>query len=191
MLIFCVCFTNGKYKVVQSQIFNQHLSLYCGSVKPKFKTGILVLVRVLWVKIIKICWQFWHSFFKFTFKSSSIFIPLGKRRENGDGQVCLKPVPRKPWRFIHYDVSLHQRIGFTILLADMLSDRCDDVLTCNVMWMFFNAVLENTVFRLMDLSHVDTNCICSTNLIWSIGSHQKLTALLLKQAINTPNCHFQ
>ena len=53
----------------------------------------MVLVKVLWVKISRIYWQFWHSAFKFTFKSSSIFhIPLEKHGEICDGSVCLKPL---------------------------------------------------------------------------------------------------
>ena len=33
-----VCVTNGKDMALQRK-FDQHLSLYCGFVKPKFKTG--------------------------------------------------------------------------------------------------------------------------------------------------------
>ena len=35
--VHLVCFTNGKDIAVAN--FDQNLSLYCGSVKPKFKTG--------------------------------------------------------------------------------------------------------------------------------------------------------
>ena len=115
MLIFHLCFTNGKDIPLQQEF--DRLSLYCGSVKLKFKRGsrywflwescelqfpkftdkfgkdiplqqqfwsfvtvlwfckikiqetakMLVLVIVLWVTISKVYWQFWHSFFKYTF----------------------------------------------------------------------------------------------------------------------------
>ena len=52
-------------------------------------------MRVLWVTISKICGQFWHSFFKFTFKISSLLSHWDKVKKN----FC-----------VHSDISLHQRI---------------------------------------------------------------------------------
>ena len=73
--------------------FDQHLSLYCGSVEPKFKTaGILVLVNVLWVTISKIYRQFWHGFFKYIFKSSFNFYAIEITWRKMARSVCLKPV---------------------------------------------------------------------------------------------------
>ena len=91
--------------------FDQHLSLYCGSVKPKFKTRarILVLVKVLWVTIAKIYWQFWHSFVKYTCKNNfySIEIMWGKMARS----VCLKPVSVET-------LCLHTLWRFTVLTYD-------------------------------------------------------------------------
>ena len=82
--------------------FDQHLSLYCGFVKPKTeiqdRAGISVIVRVLWVTIYKIYWQFWHSVFKYTFKSSSNFYPIDVTWRKMARSICLKPVSLETWR---------------------------------------------------------------------------------------------
>ena len=85
VLIFCVHFTNGKDIAVQWQIW-WHLLQYCGSVKPKFKSRvwILVLVRVFWVRISKIYWQLWHSF--------KFFIPWRKWQPCSLFETCVKDI---------------------------------------------------------------------------------------------------
>ena len=51
--------------------FDQHLSLYCGSATPKFKTGLL------WVMIFKNSLTILaYSFFKYILKSSSNIFPI-------------------------------------------------------------------------------------------------------------------
>ena len=93
MLIFCMCFTNGK-DIVQSQIWSTFVAeLWLRKTKIQDRVWILVLVRVLWVRISRI----WHSFFNFTFKSSSIFYPIGITWRKWRRSVCLKPVSRKLW----------------------------------------------------------------------------------------------
>ena len=67
--------------------FDQHLSLYYGSIKPKFRTGLGYWF--LWVMISKIYWQFWHSFFKYTFKSSSNFLSIGITWRKMARSVCF------------------------------------------------------------------------------------------------------
>ena len=72
--------------------FYQHLLLYCGSVKQKFKSGPgYWFLRVLWFTISKKYWQVWHSFFKYTLKSSFNFYPIKITWRKMAHSVCLKP----------------------------------------------------------------------------------------------------
>ena len=66
--------------------FDQHLSLYCGSVKAKFKTG--PGYWFLLVTISKLLWQFWHSFLKYLFKTTVSFLPHWNIVEK-NGELCL------------------------------------------------------------------------------------------------------
>ena len=68
------------------------------------ETGILALVRVLWDVIFKILWQFWHSFFKNTLESSYNFCPIEMMFNLFDINI------NGNMTFVHYDVSLYQRI---------------------------------------------------------------------------------
>ena len=74
--------------------YDQHLSLlWLRKTKIQDRIWTLVLVGVLWITIPRIYWQFWQSFFKLTFRSSSTFFyPIGITWRNGVGPVCLKPV---------------------------------------------------------------------------------------------------
>ena len=85
--------------------FDQDLSLYCGSIKPKFQTGLGDWF--LWVMISKIYWQFWHSFFKNTYESSYNFYPIEITWRKIEHSVCLKPVSMETWR-------LHTLWHFTV-----------------------------------------------------------------------------
>ena len=108
VLIFCVCFTNGKDMALQRQIWSTFVTvLWVRKTEIQDRAGILVLVRVLWVRIPKIYWQFWQSFFKYSFKSSSNFYPIGITWRKMARAVCLQPVSRKPWR-------LHTLWRFTV-----------------------------------------------------------------------------
>ena len=60
-----VCVTNEKDMACQQQIWSTFVAvLWCSKTKITDRTGILVLVRVLWDTISKIYWKFWYSFFK-------------------------------------------------------------------------------------------------------------------------------
>ena len=73
------------------------------------KTEIQDFVWVLWVTISQIYWQFWHSFFKYTFKSGSNFHPIEKRGEKWRVQFVWNEYQWKRDVCIHYDVLLYQR----------------------------------------------------------------------------------
>ena len=107
-------FTNGKDIAVQLHIWSTFVMLlWLRKTEIQDRVWILVLVRVLWVMISRIYWQFWHSFFKFMFKSSSFFIPLGYRGGNGDKFVWNQCQGNH--YFLHtYDVSLPQWIDWSI-----------------------------------------------------------------------------
>ena len=89
--------------------FDQHLSLLLFlKTEIQHRAGILVLVRVLWVTISKLNWQFWQSFFKYVFKSSSNFYPIEITWRKMASSVCLKPVSMDvTWR-------LHTLWHFTV-----------------------------------------------------------------------------
>ena len=70
-------FTSGKDIAVQLQIWSSFVTVLWRKTEIQNRVWIFVLVRVLWVMISRIFWQFWHSFFKFMFKSSSNFYPIG------------------------------------------------------------------------------------------------------------------
>ena len=91
--------------------FDQDLSLYCGSVKPKFQTrpGDRFL-WVFWVMISKFNWQFSHSFSKNTFESSYNFYPIDTTWRKWYVQFVWNQCQWKRDVCIHYDVSLYQRI---------------------------------------------------------------------------------
>ena len=88
--------------------FDQHLSLYCGSVKPKFKIGpgywFLWESCELWFP------KFTDNFGTVSLKTVLIFIPLKKMGRKPARSVCLKQVSMEKWRL--HDVSLYQRIAF-------------------------------------------------------------------------------
>ena len=108
VLIFCVCFTNGKDMALQRQIWSTFVTvLWVRKTEIQDRAGILVLVRVLWVRIPKIYWQFWQSFFKYSFKSSSNFYPIGITWRKMARAVCLQPVSMETWR-------LHTLWRFTV-----------------------------------------------------------------------------
>ena len=87
-----VCVTNGKDMALQRQIWSTFVTvLWFRKTKIKNRAGILILVRVLWVTISKIYWHFWHNFFKFTFKRSSIFYPKEITGRKMARSVCLDP----------------------------------------------------------------------------------------------------
>ena len=66
--VYSVCVTNGKDMAIQRQIWSTFVTvLWFRKTEIQDRAGILVFVRVLWVTISKIYWQFWHSFFIFTF----------------------------------------------------------------------------------------------------------------------------
>ena len=97
-----VCLTNGKDMALdmalQRQIWSKFATvLWFHKTEIQDRAGILVLVRVLWVKISKIYWEFWQSFFKYTFKSSSNFYPIGITWRKIARSVCLKPVSMEIW----------------------------------------------------------------------------------------------
>ena len=72
-----VCVTNGKDMALQRQIWSTFVTvLWFRKTEFQDSAGILILVRVLWVTISKIYWQFWHGCLKYTFKSSSTFSSL-------------------------------------------------------------------------------------------------------------------
>ena len=72
--------------------FDQHLSLYCGSVTPKLLTGPgYWFLWVLWDMISKIYWQLWHSFFKIHLKTQ-FWSHWNNMEKNGRFSVCLTPV---------------------------------------------------------------------------------------------------
>ena len=88
--LLCVCYQWQIWHF--SGKFNQHLSLYCGSAKPKFETGPgYWFLWVLWVTISKMYWQFWQSFFKYTWQNSSNFYPIEITWRKVERSVCLKP----------------------------------------------------------------------------------------------------
>ena len=81
--------------------FDQHLSLYCGSVKPKFKTGLGYrflwgesLVRFNFQNLLTILAQF----LQYTFNSNSNFYPIEITWRKMTHSVCLKPVSMEMWR---------------------------------------------------------------------------------------------
>ena len=94
-----------------SSKFDQQLSLYCGSVKPKFKTG--PEYWFLWesceLRFPKFTDNF-GSFFKYTFKSSSNFYPIGITWKKWRIQFVCNQCQWKCDVCIHYDVSLYQHI---------------------------------------------------------------------------------
>ena len=89
--------------------FDQHLSLCCGSVKLKFNTGpgYWFLWESCELRFTKFTDNFWHSFFKYTFKSSSHFYPIEITGRKMVRSVCLKPVSMETWR-------LHTLWRFTV-----------------------------------------------------------------------------
>ena len=100
-----VSVTNGKDMALQRQIWSTFVTLlWFRKTEIQDRARILVLVRVLWVTISKIYWQFWHSFFKYTFKSSSNFYPTEITWRKMARSICLKPVSMERrlhtlWRF--------------------------------------------------------------------------------------------
>ena len=86
---------------------DQHLSLFCGSVKTKLPweitggTRISVLERVSWDVSSKIYWQFWHCSFKNTLESSYNFCPIEITWRKLLRSVCLTPLSRATWRFAY------------------------------------------------------------------------------------------
>ena len=107
-----VCVTNGKDVALQRQIWSTFVTvLWFHKTEIQNSAGILVLVRVLWVTISKIHWQFWHSFFKYTFKSNSNVYTIGiTRGEKWRVQFGWNQCQWIRDVCIHYDVSLYQRI---------------------------------------------------------------------------------
>ena len=104
-----VCVTNGKDMAPQLQIWSTFVTVFWfRKTEIQDRAGILVLMRVLCVTISKIYWKFWHSFFNYTFKSSSNFYPIGNNVEkNGafsffetsvNGNVTFAYIIRL-WRF--------------------------------------------------------------------------------------------
>ena len=68
-----VCITNEKDTALQRQIWSTFVTgLWCSKTEIKNGTGILVLVRVLWDRISKIYWQFWHSLLKNTLRRKQL-----------------------------------------------------------------------------------------------------------------------
>ena len=88
--------------------FDQHLSLYCGCVKQKFKTvlGYWFLWESCELRFQKFTDKF--SFFKYTFKRSSNFLSHWNNMEKMARSICLNPVSLKTWR-------LHTLWRFTVL----------------------------------------------------------------------------
>ena len=92
--------------------FDQHLSLYCGSVKPKFKTG--PGYRFLWESCELQFPKFTDNFGTVssninTFKSSSNFDPIEITYRTMACSVCLKPVSIETWC-----IKLHTPWHFTV-----------------------------------------------------------------------------
>ena len=111
VLIFCLCYAKGKDIAVQLQMINICTCIVTPLTEIQDRAWILVLVRVLWVRISRICWQFWHNFFKFMFRSSSIVLSHWNNVEKmATVQFVWKPMSKKKWRLQYYDVSLHQQI---------------------------------------------------------------------------------
>ena len=104
----CV-FTNGQdMTLLQHLIWSTFVAeLWFHKTKIQDRARILDLVRVLWVTISKVYWQFWHSFLNYTFKSRSIFHPIWMTWRKLVHSVCLKSVSRKPWH-------LHTLWRFTV-----------------------------------------------------------------------------
>ena len=64
-----------------SSKFDQHLSLYCGSLKPKLQMGIGYWFFVGYN--FQIYWKFWHHSSKIHLKAVVIFVPLKYVERNG------------------------------------------------------------------------------------------------------------
>ena len=98
VILTSVCVINEKDMALQQQIWSTFITvLWCSKTKITNGTRILVLARVLQDKISKICWQFWHSFFKNAFKSNCNFNPIEIMWRKAVCSVCLIPVSMATW----------------------------------------------------------------------------------------------
>ena len=96
---FCVCYQWDRYMAFQQQIWSPFvIVLWFSKTKITDRTGILVLVRVLWDMISKIYWKFWHSFFQNTLESSYNFCPTEITWRKMVRSFCLTPVSLATWR---------------------------------------------------------------------------------------------
>ena len=109
-----------------SSKFDQSLSLYLwfSNTEIQDRTRVMVLVRVSWVTISRIYWQFWHSFFKYTFESSFNIYPIEITWRKMVRTICLKPVSMATWHLhtlLHFIVPLPyytiQNMSFTFIFT--------------------------------------------------------------------------
>ena len=79
-----VCITNGEDMALQRQIRSTSVTvLWFCKTEIQDRAWILVLVSYVY----KIYWQFWHSFFKYTFKSSFNFYPIVNWKQSVSPQL--------------------------------------------------------------------------------------------------------
>ena len=95
--------------------YDQHLSLYCSKTKIQDRAGILVLVRVLWVRISKIYWQFLQFLQIYILKQFKFLSHWNNMEKNGAFSLFETQCHWKRDICIHYDVSLYQRIILLVL----------------------------------------------------------------------------
>ena len=93
-----VCVTNGKDTALEWQIWPTYVTVLCfrKNHDSRYRAGILILVRVLWVTISKFTDNF-GSFFKYTFQNSSNFYPTEIMWRKMAHSVCLKPASMEAW----------------------------------------------------------------------------------------------
>ena len=121
-----VCYQWERYSISVA-IFDQHLSLYCGAVKPKLQKGPYCF---LWDMILKIYWQFWYSFFKTAVVSSNNFYPIEITWRKMVHSVCLIPVSMimwcllTSWRFTLAVYELHKAMNFNFVQVFMQCTNC-------------------------------------------------------------------
>ena len=150
MLIFCVCIPMVKIWRFSGK-FDHHMSLlwFCKT-KIKDGAGILVLVKVLWVTIPKIYWQFWHSLFACTIKSSSIFY--------------LNGILWRTTRSCFFETSVKETVTFTYIMTFTvpgyrgpntsntrrtcqiyMSDYCKETCKCVLNWLIMVCLTNSTL----------------------------------------------
>ena len=107
-----LCVTNEKDIALQRQIWSTFFTAWWfRKTKIPDWAAILVLVKILWVMISKIYWQFWHSFFKYTYENSYNIYAI---------EIMWRKLVCSVWYqcqwkcdvCIYYDISLYQRIQY-------------------------------------------------------------------------------